>query len=157
MEPSDPKVAVEEKVDKVAMKMIYRGIPEDVLLSLADKKTAEDVWDSIKTLHQGADRVNKAKIQTLKAEFESLSMKENENVDGFHMRLNGLVTNIRALGEEMAESYVVKKLLRDVPAKFLQITSIMEQFGNLDTMTVEEAIGSLKAHEERVKGKTETS
>lgn len=119
VELSDPKVAVEEKVDKVAMEMIYRGIREDVLLSLADKKTAEDVWDSIKTLHQGADRVKKAKIQTLKAEFESLSMKENENVDGFHMRLNGLVTNIRALGEEMAESYVVKKLLRDVPAKFL--------------------------------------
>lgn len=33
----------------------------------------------------------------------------------------------------------------------------MEQFGNLETMSVEEAVGSLKAHEERLKGKQETS
>lgn len=73
------------------------------------------------------------------------------------MKLNRLVTNIRALGEEMQESYVVKKLLRAAPSRFLQITSTMEQFGNLDSMTVQEAVGSLKAHEERVKGNVETS
>ena len=33
----------------------------------------------------------------------------------------------------------------------------MEPFSDLDTMTVEEAMGSLKAHEERVKGKSESS
>lgn len=157
VEPSDPKAVIEEKTDKVAMAMIYQGILEDVLLSLAEKKSAKDVWEAIKTLCQGADRVKKAKIQTLKSEFEGLCMKDSESVDDFHMRLNGLVTNIRALGEDMAESYVVKKLLRAVPTRFLQLTSTMEQFGDLDTMTVEEAVGSLKAHEERVKGKTETT
>lgn len=39
-----------------------------------------------------------------------------------------------------------------MPSKFLQIVSTLEQFGNLDTLTVEEAVGSLKAHEERLKG-----
>ncbi|XP_074341894.1 uncharacterized protein LOC141679290 [Apium graveolens] len=48
-------------------------------------------------------------------------------------------------------------MLRAVPSRFLQITSIIEQYGNLDMMTVEEAVGSLNAHEERVKGKVETS
>lgn len=42
VEPSDPKAAVEEKIDKVALAMIYQGIPEDMLLSLADKRTAKD-------------------------------------------------------------------------------------------------------------------
>lgn len=73
------------------------------------------------------------------------------------MKLNGLVTNIRALGEEIQESYVVKKLLRVVLSRFLQITSTLEQFGDLETMSVEEAIGSLRAHEERMMGKTKTS
>ncbi|XP_074322765.1 uncharacterized protein LOC141659736 [Apium graveolens] len=155
MEPSDPKAAIKDKTDKVAMEMLYQGIPEDVLLSLVEKKTAKDLSEMIKTIHQGADRVKKARIQTLKSEFENLSMKYNENIDDFHMRLNGLVTNIRALGEDMVESYVVKKLLRAVLSRFLQITATIEQFGNLDTMIVEEAVGSLKAHEERVKGKPE--
>ena len=52
---------------------------------------------------------------------------------------------------------MVKKLLRAVPPKFLQITSVIEQFGDLETMTVEETIVSLKAHEERVRGQIEAT
>lgn len=50
------------------------------------------------------------------------------------------------------ESYVMKKILRVVLSKFMQIASTLEQFGYLDRMTVEEVIGRLKAHEERMKG-----
>lgn len=106
---------------------------------------------------QGAERVKIARIQTLKAEFESQNMKDTELLDDFTMKLNGLVTNVRALGEDIKESYVVKKILRAVPTKFLQLTSIMEQFGDLENMTVEEAVGSLKAYEERLKGNSESS
>lgn len=35
---------------------------EDILLTLADKKTAKEAWDALKTLCLGADRVKKAKI-----------------------------------------------------------------------------------------------
>lgn len=60
-------------------------------------------------------RYGKERAQTLKGEFESLNMKETEPLDEFYMKLNGLVTNIRALGEKVEETYVVKKLLRAVP------------------------------------------
>lgn len=65
--------------------------------------------------------------------------------------------NICALGEKIGEEYLVKKLLRVVPSKFLQITSTIEQFGNIEVMTIEETVGSLKAHEERLKGQTENN
>ncbi|KAL8109953.1 hypothetical protein AgCh_025888 [Apium graveolens] len=104
-------------------------------------------------LLQGHQKVKKATIQTLKAEFESLSIQDSEQLEDFSMKLNGLVTNIRALGEEIQASNVVKKLLHAVPSRFLQIPSTLEQFGDLETMTVEEATGSLRAHEERMKGK----
>lgn len=156
-EPTDPKSTVEDRTDKIALSMIYQGIPEEVLLALAEKKKAKDVWDAIKTLCQGAEKVKTAKAQTLKAEFEALNMNDDENLDDFCMKLNGLVTNIRALGEEIKETYVVKKLLRAVLSRFLQIASTLEQFGNLETMTVEEIVGSLKAHDERVRGKTENT
>lgn len=155
--PSDDKAIVDDKNDKVAMAMMYQGLPEDMLLSVAQKKTAKEIWEAVKNLCQGSDKVKGARVQTLKSEFEAISMKEGEQVDDFYMRINGLVTNIRTLGEEMSESYVVKKFLRSVPSKFLQITSTMEQFGNLDTMTMEEAVGSLKAHEERLRGKSDNS
>ncbi|XP_074362429.1 uncharacterized protein LOC141702704 [Apium graveolens] len=120
--PKDPKTTVvEDKVDKIALAAIYHGIPEDVLLSIADKETAKEAWDAIKVTCQGAERVKTVKVQTLKTEFESMMMKDTEIVDHFSMKLTGLVTNIRELGEEVAESYVVKKLFRAVPSKFLQL------------------------------------
>ncbi|XP_074376484.1 uncharacterized protein LOC141718044 [Apium graveolens] len=83
-------------------------------------------------------------------------MKEIEPLNDFYMKLNNLVTNIRVLGENMEETYVVKTLLRAVPSRIIQIASAMEQFGNLETMFVEEVIGSLKAHEERTRGQIES-
>ncbi|GKA84219.1 zinc finger, CCHC-type containing protein [Tanacetum coccineum] len=133
-------------------KTIYQGILEDLLLSLSEKKSAKEAWEALKTMFMGADRVKTARIQTLKAEFESLNMKETEGVDEFAVKVSNIVSTMRALGDTVEESYVVKKLLRAVPSKFLQIASTLEQFGDLDTMTVEEVIGRLKAHEERMKG-----
>lgn len=157
VEPTDEKAVIEEKTDKIALAMIYQGIPEEILLSVAEKKSSKEAWVAIKTLCQGADKVKKARVQPLKAEFEALSMKDSEPLDDFYMKMNAIVTNIRALGETMEETYVVKKMLRAVPEKYLQITSAMEQFGDMETMTIEEAMGALKAHEERTRGKKETS
>ncbi|XP_074336171.1 uncharacterized protein LOC141673336 [Apium graveolens] len=152
IEPKDPKGVVEDKKDKRALAMIYQGISEELLLTLAERKIAKDVWGAIQTASLGVERVKAAKAQMLKAEFESLTMKDSEQLDDFYMKLNGLVTRIRALGETIGEAYIVKKLLRVVPSKFLQIASAIEQFGNLETMSIEEIIGSLKAHEERLAG-----
>lgn len=124
---------------------------------MAEKWTAKEAWDVVKIMDLRDDRVKTARIQILKAEFEGLSMKEADFLDDFCMKLNGLVTNIRALGKEFKESYVMKKLLRAVPTKFLQIASTIEQFGNLETMTIEEVVGSLRAHEERLRGPIEAT
>lgn len=155
VDPKDPKAVIENKADKRAMAMIYQSISEELLLTLAERKTLKDVWQAIKTASLGADRVKKAKAQTLKAEFESLSMKDSEQLDDFCLKLNGLVARISALGEPIGEEYVVKKIIRELPKKFLQIASTLEQFGNLDTMSIEEVIGSLKAHVERISGQVE--
>ncbi|KAL8107457.1 hypothetical protein AgCh_024023 [Apium graveolens] len=157
IDPKDPKTTIEEKVDKRALAVIYQGIPEELLLSIAEKGTAKEAWDAIKTVSLGADKVKKARAQTLKGEFESLRMRDGDLLDDFYMKLNGLVTNIRALGEKMEEAYVVKKLLRAVPSKFLQIASAIEQFGDLEVMSIEEVVGSLKAHEERLRGQSEVN
>lgn len=84
-------------------------------------------------------------------------MKDTDLLKDFYMKLNGIMTNIRALGEDMKESYIVKKILRTVPPKFLQIASFMEQLRDLEAMMVEEAVGALKAHEERIKGNKENN
>ncbi|XP_074346225.1 uncharacterized protein LOC141684995 [Apium graveolens] len=89
IDPDDPKVAVEARMDKITLATIYQSIPEE------------------------------------------------DQLDDFCMKLYGIVTNIRVLGENMEESNVVKKLLRAVPSRYLQIASTIEQFGNMEEMTEE--------------------
>ena len=57
----------------------------------------------------GVARVKEEKVQALKGEFESLIMNEMEKIEDFCMKLSGIVTNIRVLGEIMEESSVVRK------------------------------------------------
>ncbi|KAL8098264.1 hypothetical protein AgCh_031141 [Apium graveolens] len=133
IEPMDPKGDVDEKVDRVALAAVYQAILEDILLVVAEKTTAKRTWEAIKMMCHGAERVKTARTQTMKTEFETLRMKETEGIDEFSMTLSGLVTNIRALGETVEESYIVKKLLRAVPNRILQITSAMEQFGKIES------------------------
>lgn len=137
------------RLDQMALAAIYQGIPDDTLFLLAEK-TAKEAWEALKSMHIGADRVKEARAQTLKSAFEGLRMKETESVDDFAVRLTTLVNQIRGLGVKMEESYVVQKLLRAVPNKYLQIVSTIEQFGDMKTMMVDEAIGRLKAYEDRL-------
>lgn len=109
---------------------------------MLEKQTSKEVWDALKTTYLGADRVKTARLQTLKTEFEALNMKESKMVDEFSVKINNIVSNIRALGDKVKEAYVMNKMLRVVPSKFLQIASTIEQFADLDMMSIEEIVGS---------------
>ncbi|CAM8941456.1 unnamed protein product [Rhodiola kirilowii] len=144
-------MVVDQRRDKMAMAAIYQGVPEDVLLAIAEKQTAKEVWETLKTMHLGAERVKSAKVQTLRTEFEILRMKDSDSLDEFSMKLSSLVNRIRGLGQQIEEVHVVKKLLRGVSKRFLPIVSTIEQFGDVNAMPLDEAIGRLKAHEERTR------
>ena len=127
----------------MALAAIYQGVPEDVLLMIAKKDSAKEAWETLRTMHMGADRVKEAKVQTLKSEFEVLCMRDGESVDEFAMKLTSIVTGIRSLGEQVDETSVVKKFLRAAPHRYMQIVTSIEQFGDLKTMSVEEVVSRL--------------
>nr|GEU40306.1 hypothetical protein [Tanacetum cinerariifolium] len=66
-----------------------------------------------------------------------------------------IVNKAASLGLTYEDSVVVRKLLNVVPDKFLQIVASIEQYSNLDEMSVDEAIGRLKTFKERLKSKKE--
>ena len=54
--------AVDEKKDKKARSHLFRALPEDLLMQVARKKTAKEVWDCLKTRFVGVDRVKNAPL-----------------------------------------------------------------------------------------------
>ena len=79
-------------------------------------------------------------------------MSDAESVDDFAGKFMALLGHIHELGDAVEEKYVMKKLLQSVSTKFINVASSMVLFGDINNMAMEEAIGSLKAHEELLKG-----
>nr|GEX30237.1 zinc finger, CCHC-type [Tanacetum cinerariifolium] len=82
-----------------------------------------------------------------------LQMKKDESVDTFTTKLTTLVNKAAGLGHTMEDETLVGKLLNVVPDRYLQIVASIEQYSDLDEMTLEEAIGRLKTYEEMIKYK----
>ncbi|KAJ9566785.1 LOW QUALITY PROTEIN: hypothetical protein OSB04_002751 [Centaurea solstitialis] len=142
----------DEKRDKTAIAYLYQSLPEDQLLLISKYKTAKAVWDALKVRHVGVTSVQKARLQTLKTEFEMLHMKENESIDSFTTKLTGIINKAASLGQTYEDSTLVRKLLNAVPDRFLQIVASIEQYSDLDTIRSNRR---LKTFEERLKFKKE--
>ncbi|XP_073360547.1 uncharacterized protein [Aegilops tauschii subsp. strangulata] len=134
--------------EEMAMTIISQSIDNSTLLRVAEKETAADVRAALRSMHVGVERVREARVQSLRSEFDGIKMGDAESVDDFAARFTTLVGRIRELGDAMEEKYVVKKLLRAVSNKFIHVASSIALFGDTNKMAMEEAIGSLKAHEE---------
>ena len=57
---------------------------------------------------------------------------------------------LRQLGEKIDDKEVMKKLLRSMPTRYDSLTLSLEHFGDLDAMTLVEAIDFFKVHEMRL-------
>ena len=153
VDPEKASGGVEQSKDELALAIISQSIDDETLLRVTEKETAADVWAALRSMHVGVERVREARIQSLRLDFDNLKMSDAECMDDFAEKFMMLVGRICELGDAMEEKYVVKKLLRAVSTKFINIASSMVLFNDINKMTMEEAIGSLKAHEELLKGR----
>ncbi|GKA31376.1 hypothetical protein Tco_0717681, partial [Tanacetum coccineum] len=137
IEPNE-KTQADNRKDKTAIAFLYQSLSEEQLLQITKHKTAKAIWDALKTRHIGEERVQQARLQTLKSDFEMLHMKEDEAIDTFTAKLTTLVNKAASLGHTIKDFVFVRKLLN----------ASIEQYSDLDEMSVEEAIGRLKTFEE---------
>ncbi|PWA36376.1 zinc finger, CCHC-type [Artemisia annua] len=152
IEPLD-STQPDKKKEKTVIAYLYQSLPEDQLLQITKHKTPKAIWEALKARHLGEEKVQQARLQTLRSELELLHMKEDETIDTFTGKLTTLVNKASSLGHEIKDQNLVRKLLNAVPDRYLQIVASIEQYSDLNTMTFEEAIGRLKTYEERIKFK----
>ncbi|KAG8646453.1 hypothetical protein MANES_09G007750v8 [Manihot esculenta] len=80
------------------------------------RSNSDDLTDTI--------TVQMTSMETLRWEFESLRMEDDEA--------------LHSLSEKLEEEYRVKNMLRAASLKFIQITSMIEEFSDLKSTTMEE-------------------
>ena len=73
--------------DGKALFYIHQAMHESIIPRVAETTNAKQAWDTLETSYQGLDKVRTSKLQILRRYFESLSMKDSENVDTFYTRV----------------------------------------------------------------------
>ncbi|CAI9782632.1 unnamed protein product [Fraxinus pennsylvanica] len=110
-------------------------------------ETAKKVWDILETTHEGTKIVQKSKLQILTSRFEELRMNDDERFDEFYAMLNGIVNSSFNLGERIPEAKIMRMVLRSLPERFRPKVTAIEESKDLDSVKVEELVGSLQPYE----------
>lgn len=81
------------------MSVLLRSVPKEMWQSLGERKTVKEVWDAVKVMRIGVDRVKEVNTQKLLQEFENIKFKDGESVEDLGMQITNLVGNLCVLGE----------------------------------------------------------
>ncbi|KAL0457720.1 UNVERIFIED_CONTAM: hypothetical protein Slati_0399200, partial [Sesamum latifolium] len=127
--------------DQSALSIIHQGLDDEMFEKIANESKAKDAWDILKNSAVGVDKVKKVRLQTLRAEFELLLMKENESILNYFTRVLVVVNQMKRLGEKLTDVRVVEKILRSLNAKFNHVVVAIEEDKDIESMSIDELNG----------------
>src|ERR1044072_3353556 len=130
-----------------ALNALFNGIDRNIFRLVHQCELAKDVWDTLKTTHEGTSKVKMPRLQMLTTKFENLKMKEDENIHEFHMNILEIANASGAFGEKMSEEKLVRKILRSLLKRFAMKVTAIEEAQDISTLKVEELVGSLMTFE----------
>jgi gag-polypeptide of LTR copia-type len=108
--------ALQKKIneDQTALSIIHQGLDDDMFEKIFNETSSKDVWEILKSLAVGVDKVKKMRLQTLRAEFELPMMKESESVGDYTIRVLAVANQLKRLDEKLQDVRVVEKMLRSL-------------------------------------------
>jgi hypothetical protein len=128
---------------------IHQAMHESILARVASTKQAKEAWYILQTSYQGMDIIKASKLQILRRDFETLSMKNTDSVDLFYTHVIGMINRIKSYGETIEDRKVVEKVLRSLPHKFDTLVVTLEERKDLSHFSLDELQASLINHEHR--------
>jgi hypothetical protein len=130
-----------------ALHAIYTSLCPEEFGRISRCVIAKEAWETLEITHEGSQIVKASKIQMLVSKFEEIRMEEEETFDEFYSKLSTIRNSTINIGKKMIDAKIVKKILRSLPARFIPQIATITQSQDLETMRVEELVGSLQTFE----------
>jgi len=116
-------------------------------MKMSDKSTAKAMFASLCANYEGSKKVREAKALMLVHQYELFNMKEDESIEQMYSRFQTLVSGLQVLKKSYVASDHVSKILRSLPARWRPKVTSIEEAKDLNTLSVEDLVSSLKVHE----------
>jgi hypothetical protein len=115
-------------------------------------KTAKEIWDVLKTAHEGDELTKITKRETIEGELGRFVLNHGEEPQAMYNRLKTLVNQVRNLGSTKWDDHeMVKVILRSPVFVILQVQLIRGD-PRYKLMSPDEVIGKLVSFELMIKG-----
>jgi hypothetical protein len=139
-----------KKKDAKALYFIQTTMGDSIFPRIATTTKSKQAWETLQNAYQGNNKVKLVKLQLLRRDIENLQMKESESVNDFFTRTMSLVNQIRTNGDTLEDQRIIEKTLRSLPPRFDPIVVAIEESKDLTQMCLDELMGSLQIHEQRL-------
>lgn len=98
----------------------------------------------------GDAKVKKARLQSLRNQYEMLHMKDGESISDLFTRVQELIIRMKNSEETLTEQMKVEKVLRSLTPPYDMIVIKIEETKDLETMKMKDLQESLEARELRL-------
>ncbi|KAL3510072.1 hypothetical protein ACH5RR_029473 [Cinchona calisaya] len=83
-----------------AINILYNALDADEISKVKGCKSAKEIWDKLKEIHEGSEDIREQKKSLFVAKYESFKMEPHENIDKIYCRFNDMVKDLEGLGKE---------------------------------------------------------
>ena len=87
--------------NRKAITILYCGLCREEYNEIEHLRTAKEIWECLKTNHEGTNQVKNKKLQMLGREYELFEMKPYEKINDMYSRLITLINSMRKLGKKI--------------------------------------------------------
>ena len=99
---------------------------------ISSTEVAKEAWTIFENTYEGTKTIKTMKLQRLASSFEEIRMEEDETFDEFYAKLKDIVNSTFNLGEFIAESKIVRKILKSLPKRFHAKIIAIEEVKDID-------------------------
>ena len=109
-----------------ALNAIFSGVTNEKFKKISSIEVAKDAWTILETTYEGSKAVKTVKLQRLTSSFKEKRMEEDETFDEFYAKVKDIVNFAFNLGESIAKSKIVRKILRSLLERFHDKITVIE-------------------------------
>ena len=139
-----------KRKDARALSMIQQGVSDKIFSRIINETKAKDAWDILQKEYRGNLKVRAIKLQSLRRDFENMKMKDGEVLQDYFSRLMEVVNQMKIHGDNITNERIVGKILITLTADYNPIVEVLENTKNIETLSVEELMGSIKSFEQKI-------